>query len=190
MLTRVGVMLLMWRAGFWHGRWGTLLLGAGMMTGGFALVVLSPALFLMLLGFGVFGAGLGVVYYAALYYAMAVGRAQIDAGGRHESLIGVGYTIGPVAVLLGIAAGPGTSGSDVATAEGVAIVTSVWILVALGSIIAIRPYMTARRRRASNHTRSSGLNAGGYSLSFGVTVSVSRVPERSISNSMGFPVRR
>jgi hypothetical protein len=136
MLVRVVVMAAMWRAGFWHGRWGTLLLAGLSMTGGFAVVVLAPSLPLMLAGFAVFGLGMGISYYAALYYAMSVGRAEIDAGGTHEGLIGLGYTIGPAAGLAGTALGGGP-----------AIVAIVWGLVALGSLSAGQSYLRARRLR-------------------------------------------
>ena len=82
------------------------------------------------------GAGLGIVYYAALYYAMAVGRAEVDAGGTHEALIGAGYTVGPSAGLLGTWLG-----------GGAAIVGIVWGIVGLGAVAAARPYVKARRDR-------------------------------------------
>ena len=114
------------------------------MTGGFGLVVLAPTIHLMLVGFVVFGVGMGMVYYTALYYAMAVGRAEVDAGGVHEALIGVGYTIGPAAGLLGTALGGGP-----------AIVGIVWGLVGLGAIGAVKPYNRIRRARHPP-TRSDG----------------------------------
>ena len=59
-----------------------------------------------LLGFsGIAHAGyalIGVValdeagYTAALYYVMEVGGGEVDAGGSHEALIGIGYTVGPL----------------------------------------------------------------------------------------------
>ena len=137
-VVRVAVFAIMWRMGFWHGRWGTLLLGAVAMTGGFALVVAGPTLASMLVGFAVLGVGLGVVYYAALYYALAVGHARIDAGGTHEGLIGAGYAAGPLV---------GLGGS--AFAGGAGIVGTVWGLVGVASIPALRPYLEARRRRRS-----------------------------------------
>lgn len=136
MIVRVLALIVMMRLAFWHGKWGALLLGAVCMTGGFALVVLAPTVAVMLLGFALLGAGLGVVYYAALYYAMAVGRAEVDAGGTHEGLIGAGYAIGPIAGL----AGTGLGG-------GAAIVGSVWLLLAVGAVPAYGPYVTARARR-------------------------------------------
>ena len=44
---------------------------------------------------------MGTIYTAAIYYAMEVGQGEIDSGAVHETLIGVGYALGPA---LGIAA--------------------------------------------------------------------------------------
>lgn len=142
-VVRVITFLLLWRLGFWHGRWGALLLGAIAMTGGFALVVAGPTIATVLAGLACLGVGLGVIYYAALYYAMAVGRAQVDAGGTHEGLIGAGYTVGPLAGLGGVAMG-----------GGAAIVAWVWALVGLAGIPAVTPYLVARRRRRSTSAGS------------------------------------
>ena len=136
-VVRVVIFAIMWRLPFWHGRWGTLLLGAVSMTAGFGLVVTGPTMASVLAGLAFLGGGLGVVYYAALYYAMAVGRAQVEAGGTHEALIGAGYTVGPAAGLTGSA-----------IAGGIGIVGVVWALVGLAGIPAVRPYLAARRRRA------------------------------------------
>jgi MFS family permease len=146
MFARFIAMLIMYRLGFWHGRWGTLLLAASLMTGGFGLVVLAPDLAWMLIGFVFFGVGIGAVYYAALYYAMAVGRAEVAASGVHEALIGGGYTIGPLAGLAGTVLAKGTGLGRTVTA-GQAIVGLVWALVALGAIGAAAPYLHARRLR-------------------------------------------
>ena len=135
-IVRVLAFVTMWRLGFWHGRWGTLLLGGLAMTGGFALVVMGPNLLTILAGFATLGAGVGMVYYAALYYAMAVGRAQVEAGGTHEGLIGAGYAAGPLVGLLGAAA-----------AGGFGIVVAVWTLVGLAGLPAVTPYARARAQR-------------------------------------------
>jgi hypothetical protein len=135
-LVRVLAFVVMWRLGFWHGRWWTLLLGAMAMTGGFGLVVMGPSLQSMLVGFATLGAGLGVIYYAALYYAMAIGRARVEAGGTHEGLIGAGYTTGPVIGLIGIG-----------IAGGLGVVVAAWTLVGLAGVAAVGPYARARRLR-------------------------------------------
>ncbi len=100
MAARFMVLLIMWRSSFWHGRWGALWAGGASLLSGLVLVLLAPALPLLLGGLLLFGTGMGLVYYAALYYSMAVGHAAVDAGGGFEALIGVGYCVGP---LLGLA---------------------------------------------------------------------------------------
>ncbi len=152
MVIRVLTLAVMWRANFWHGRWGTLLFGGATMTLGFAVVVTGPNIETMLAGFSLFGVGLGVVYYTALYYAMAVGHAEIDAGGTHEALIGVGYTVGPCAGLVGLALG-----------SGAWIVGTVWTVVGLAAWPAVRPYMKARRFRQfpqDDLSRQAGTSTG------------------------------
>ncbi len=97
----------------WHGRWATPIVGGILLLAGFAASILAqpllgpdpaggaeggmagPALAVMIAGLAVFGVGMGTIYSAALYYAMEVGSAQVDAGGVHEALIGVGYGGGP-----------------------------------------------------------------------------------------------
>jgi hypothetical protein len=147
MSVRVVAMSLMWRLGFWHGRWGSLLLGGLAMCGGFALIVLSPALWVMMMGLATFGAGMGIIYYAAIYYAMAVGKAEVDAGGTHEALIGVGYTIGPLAGFVGIGLGSAMRSAGWQIWDGTGIVVVVLMLTGVGAAGAVRPYFVARNRR-------------------------------------------
>ncbi len=91
----------------WHGRWWLPLTGLATLLLGFSVLVLAPiqlppqsALAAFVVGLGLFGIGVGVIYSASLYYAMSVGSAQVDAGGTHETLIGVGYTAGPLCGLV------------------------------------------------------------------------------------------
>ena len=48
----------------------------------------------LIAGLLVYGAGMGLTYYASLYYSMAVGHGAVEAGGNFEALIGVGYCVG------------------------------------------------------------------------------------------------
>lgn len=97
----------------WHGRWWPVVLagvclfggflgcvGAGVIVGQEAGSNVALARGVLAAGLALFGAGMGIVYSGAIYYAMEVGQAQVDAGGTHEALIGVGYTIGPACGLL------------------------------------------------------------------------------------------
>jgi hypothetical protein len=155
MFARVAVMAIMWRVPFWHGRWGTLVAGSLAMSGGFALIVSAWSVPLMLAGLVLYGSGMGIVYYAALYYAMSVGRAQVDAGGTHEALIGLGYTLGPIAGFAGYGLAGFLSRSGSAVQPEFAVIGVVWGLVAVGAVGAVRPYLLARRRRLPAPTRGA-----------------------------------
>lgn len=86
----------------WHGRWSMPIVGGLLILVGFAGAVLAPWLplgsaapALFLGGLALFGFGMSTIYTGAIYYAMSVGKAEVDAGGMHEGLIGLGYTVGP-----------------------------------------------------------------------------------------------
>ncbi len=85
----------------WRGR--APLLGAVivLLPASFLLIVLGKSLPLVLLGEAVFGACGAFTYTAALYYALVVKNASVDAGGAHEALIGLGFAIGPASGLFG-----------------------------------------------------------------------------------------
>ncbi len=169
MAARIAVLVLMWRLPVWHGRWDVLLGGGLATVGGFAGVMLLPSLPAVLAAFTVFGAGLGVVYYAALYYGMTVGRAGVDAGGTHEGLIGLGYCLGPMVALIGVTgggAGGGGGGADPAGAAGGApgtgaegITTAILLLAGVtlvAAIPAVRPWLHDRRRTAAARRAAAG----------------------------------
>ncbi|MFN7020220.1 MAG: hypothetical protein ACK4WH_02685 [Phycisphaerales bacterium] len=106
LLSRVLTFALLQRWHGWHGRWLTAWVGSLLLLTGFGAAVLSssiggnPGIAALVVGLAVFGIGMGTIYCSALYYAMAVGNAQVDAGGKHEALIGVGYGAGPALALL------------------------------------------------------------------------------------------
>ena len=91
---------LYWWSG-WHGRGWPLVVAMVGLPVGFALAVASPNLALALVGQALLGSAAVTVYYAALYYAMVVKNAAVDAGGWHEALIGLGSVIGPACGLVG-----------------------------------------------------------------------------------------
>ena len=141
MVARFATLLAMWRTGFWHGRWGTLALAVGALRAGLAAVMLAPSLGVLAAGLVVFGVGMGLTYYAALYYSLAVGHAAVDAGGTFEALIGFGYFGGP---LLGLTARAVVAPAHAATAT----VALAWLVVAGCSAGALGRYLAARRARA------------------------------------------
>jgi hypothetical protein len=72
------------------------------------------------------GLGQGAIYYSAIYYGLAVGAAEVEAGGIHEALVGMGYFIGPGIGLLSFAAGAGAP----------TFIVLVLVALAIGSAIA------------------------------------------------------
>jgi hypothetical protein len=141
MAARFATLFLMWRAGFWHGRWGTLAAAATALAAGLAAVLMATTPAVLVTGLLVYGAGMGLTYYAALYYSMTVGHAAVEAGGTFEALIGVGYFVGPLLGILGHAA-TGAAGAGSVT------VMLTWMVAALASPGVLRPYFAARKQRA------------------------------------------
>lgn len=109
MASRLGMFILLERWHGWHGRWRTVWWSSGLMLMGFGVCAISPVLaqhdhalglWVMGSGLALLGAGIGAVYAAALYYAMEAGPAAVESGGKHEAMIGLGYTAGPVMALV------------------------------------------------------------------------------------------
>ncbi len=131
MLARVATFAALVSWSGWRGRGLALAVGAAALLGGFALALGGAAIPSVVAGLIAFGIGQGIVYYAALYYGMAVGKGEIDSGGRHEAVIGLGYLGGPAVALAGLSVG-------------------VAPLVALGAIAAVgfgAAWVPWRRRR-------------------------------------------
>lgn len=107
LLPRVAGFILMQRWQGWHGRWFVPVLGGLVLIGGFSIAITatslpgwlgtgaSVGLAALIAGLALFGLGMSIIYAGAIYYAMEVGQAEVDAGGTHEALIGVGYMAGP-----------------------------------------------------------------------------------------------
>jgi hypothetical protein len=139
MVARFGTLGVMTAAPFWHGRWETLVAGGGALMLGVALTLLGGSLGLVVLGLTLFGIGMGLTYFCAIYYSLAVGHAAVEAGGDFEALIGVGYILGPLVGLCGRALPVGTGGTGT--------VALAWLMAFGGSALAFRPYLAARRAR-------------------------------------------
>lgn len=85
----------------WHGRRLPMWLTMAALPLGFLLILLGDSLPLLILGELIFGLAAGFAYTAALYYALLAENASVDAGGAHESLIGIGIGLGPLSGLAG-----------------------------------------------------------------------------------------
>ena len=83
----------------WHGRAGLLAVTALALPAGALIILTVPSVPAVIIGQMIFGAAMGTSYYAALYYAMVLKNAAVDAGGAHEAVIGLGFLAGPIAGL-------------------------------------------------------------------------------------------
>jgi hypothetical protein len=126
----------------WHGRALPLALAGAILPVSFFMVLFGQNLPVVLLGEALFGAAAGLAYYSALYYAQLSKNASVDAGGAHESLIGLGFALGPLAGLLGHAL-TGPIGGYV---PAMLLSTLPLVLLFLGA--ALRPLAAELRRAA------------------------------------------
>jgi hypothetical protein len=129
----------------WHGRWYFAVVSGILLLAGFAAIVLAGAvrpavgLPVALAGLAGFGLAVGSIYTAAIYYALEVGRSDVDAGGMHEALIGVGYTLGPgVGLAWTVAADRGMIAPKVFEPALLATVGGIALLTALAVAIRVR----------------------------------------------------
>ena len=157
LLARVACFLLMQQSSHWHGRWWPAIVAPIVLLTGFGTCVLAhqvPGLGagVVVLGLVCFGLGMAAIYCGAIYYAMEVGSAEVEAGGAHEALIGVGYTAGP---LCGLAAGALVSFGLIPEYRLEPV-----LLAGVGGIAVLVAIATARRvALQTRQTRSSPLPA-------------------------------
>ena len=102
-VARFAVFVVMRYTGRWHGWVGVNILTIAATPLGFALIVAEQSLAIVLAGEFILGVATGMAYYAALYYAMVIKNAAVDAGGGHEAAIGSGLAGGPAIGLVGTA---------------------------------------------------------------------------------------
>jgi MFS family permease len=111
----------------WHGLAWPLTASLLLSPVGFLLAVAEHDTVSVLAGQFVFGVTMGVSYTAALYYAMVVKNASVDAGGHHEAIIGCGFLLGPVAALAGRWGGEAIGGPMAQTVVGVGPVMAIFV---------------------------------------------------------------
>lgn len=123
----------------WRGRAGAHVASVAALPLGFALVLLGKSLLWVILGELLFGIAAGFVYTAALYYALLLKNASVDAGGAHEGLIGAGFALGPIAGLVGSSASSWVGNSTLSMLLASAPMTVFF------AILALRPLRPALR---------------------------------------------
>lgn len=143
LITRVVTFYLLLRSPRWRGRDWPAMVGTACMVAGFACTVLASswdvaaiAIAQFALGLVAFGVGVAVLYFAALFYALEAGRAKVDAGGRHEAMIGAGYTLGPLCGLVAYEAA--SLGWIAPTSADPCMLAGVFAFTVIGIVAAIR----------------------------------------------------
>lgn len=122
---------------FWRGRALPLAVSAVGIPAGFVMVLFATTTTMAIAGQVVFGFCAGQVYFAALYHAMVLENASVEAGGHHEALIGSGFALGPLVGLAGIGlqrvTGDAIGGMLIAVVPLILIclVASLWPLIKL-----------------------------------------------------------
>lgn len=145
---RVTAFLLLGLWTGWHRKRWPLLLSLAVLPAGFLVARYAPSLPVLLVAEAAFGLAMGQVYYAALYYAMVVRNAAVDAGGAHEGLIGAGFFLGPVIGLAGegLAHLRGGSGQVdlLSTVLAIAPLVLIASVAAAGKLLPARPEPAGR----------------------------------------------
>lgn len=95
-VARVSAFILLGVVVAWRGRVVPLAVAAFGLPLGFMAVLFAPTTTVAIAGQAVFGLCSGMTYYAAIYHSMVLHNASVEAGGKHESLIGLGFAIGPI----------------------------------------------------------------------------------------------
>lgn len=135
--SRTLAFLLMSYTHWWHGKKTLLVLASLTLSLGFCTCMFGGMIPFILAGEILYGLAAGFAYYSALYYAMVLSKASVGAGGSHESVIGAGFTVGPVVVIAGkqIAA---FSGLSIATGLAFGVVPMILTAVPI-SILCLMP---------------------------------------------------
>jgi len=121
----------------WHGRWMVPLIAGTLLIGGFTQAVIGINTAFVITGLIAFGLGHATAYFAALYYRLSVGRAQVASSGMHEAIMGLGYTIGPAIALGGSMVFPAS--------EQAGMLLGVGGLTVVSLVFAVRPFVNRRR---------------------------------------------
>lgn len=150
LFVRILAFLAMFLSNRWHGKWSILAAGWIFISCGYALILGGSSVALVASGLACYGLGQGILYNAALYYAMAVGHAEVDSGGVHEAVIGAGFIAGPSVSLIGML----TARRLAPDMDPIlAVASAVGLCLFLGGVSAMTVYVRARKRRRETARR-------------------------------------
>jgi hypothetical protein len=86
----------------------------------------------------VFGVCSGLLYTAALYYALWIKNAAVEDGGAHEGLVGLGLALGPLTGLAALGLEPLAGGRVGATLASLSPLCLVLTGLSLRQLLAVQ----------------------------------------------------
>lgn len=95
LFARLGAFVWLWLWPGWHYHYGWMTAAYISLLGSFAVILLVPVLWVVVLAQLFFGLSVGLLYYSSLFYSMDVGETKGEHGGFHEAAIGAGIFLGP-----------------------------------------------------------------------------------------------
>lgn len=104
---RMGTFAVLWLWPGWHYRFRWFVVSYFIAGASFVVILLSPALWPVMVAQMTFGAAVGLIYYSSLFYSMDVGDTKGEHGGIHEAAIGAGIFGGPAVGAAALALFPG-----------------------------------------------------------------------------------
>jgi len=145
---RFAVFGVLWLWPGWHYRFRWFVSAYTLLLVSFAVILLSPALWPVLLAQVAFGAAVGLVYYSSLFYSMDVGETKGEHGGIHEAAIGAGIFGGPAMGAAALALFPAYAAAGAWAVAG--------LLLAGGVVIVGMRWRSWRRELLLDSTLPSG----------------------------------
>ncbi len=99
MLTRFAAFVTLERWHAWHGNNSTAIATPILLALGLAGSFLAQSPLQLVAALAILGLGAGTAYAGAIYHALHAQSGKVNAGARHEAIIGSGYTLGPLLAL-------------------------------------------------------------------------------------------
>lgn len=130
---RAMTFALLWRFTGWHYRLPWMLAALVAAPAALALIFFSSSLAFLLPALALFGACIGLGYYSSIYYSLDYGDEKGEHGGWHESIIGMGGLVGPLAGVGGL--------SLIGLPHGatLGVVLMAFLITTAGSALILRP---------------------------------------------------
>lgn len=125
LFARLGAFVWLWLWPGWHYHYGWMTAAYVALLGSFALILLVPVLWVVVVAQIFFGLSVGLLYYSSLFYSMDVGETKGEHGGFHEAAIGAGIFLGPAVGAAALYFMPGYPASGAWAVSGLLLVGGV-----------------------------------------------------------------